>query len=80
MSSNLPDRLGFTAFAFRGYNVTNLGRSTELLNHPAYGPVLARFLNEASEICSDVVKQKTDLVARVRANQETTLEDRKSVV
>ena len=29
---SLMDRLGFTAFAFRGYNVTNLGRSQELLS------------------------------------------------
>jgi hypothetical protein len=27
-----------TAFAFRGYNVTNLGRTPELLAHPSYGP------------------------------------------
>lgn len=74
MSSNLLDRLGSTAFAFRGYNVTNLGRSTELLAHAAYGPVLKRFLDEASEISSESMKQKVDLVARVRANQETTLE------
>lgn len=74
MASNPMDRLGLTAFAFRGYNVTNLGRSTELLNHPAYGPVLARHLAETSEICADSVHQKVDLVARVRQNQETTLE------
>jgi [acyl-carrier-protein] S-malonyltransferase len=74
MPNNLLDRLGLTAFAFRGYNVSNLGRSAELLKHPAYGPVLARFLMEASEICADVVSQKVDLVARVRENRETTLE------
>jgi [acyl-carrier-protein] S-malonyltransferase len=72
--ASLMDRMGFTAFAFRGYNVTNLGRSQELLAHPAYGPVVERFLTEASEICADAVKQKVDLVARVRQNQETTLE------
>jgi len=74
MSMNLLDRLGSTAFAFRGYNTTNLGRSSELLAHRLYGPVVERHLAEASEICADVVKQKVDLVARVRRNEETTLE------
>jgi len=74
MSINLLDRLGFTAFAFRGYNTTNLGRTPELLAHRVYGPVVERYLTEASEICADVVKQKVDLVARVRRNEETTVE------
>jgi [acyl-carrier-protein] S-malonyltransferase len=74
MASNLMDRLGLTAFAFRGYNITNIGRSTELLTHPLYGPVLSRHLVEAGEICADSVKKKVDLVDRVRQNQETTLE------
>ncbi|MBI3838774.1 MAG: ACP S-malonyltransferase [Planctomycetia bacterium] len=74
MSSNLMDRLGFTTFAFRGYNVRNLGRTSELLEHRVYGPVVERYLVEAGEICSDVVRQKVDLVARVRQNQETTVE------
>src|SRR2546421_688582 len=37
---------GVTAFAFRGYNVTNLGRTPELLDHPAYGPVVRAALSE----------------------------------
>jgi [acyl-carrier-protein] S-malonyltransferase len=74
MSSNLLDRLGFTAFAFRGYNTTNLGRSTELLAHPTYGSVIGRHLTEASKICADVTNLKVDLVGRVRENRETTLE------
>lgn len=69
------DRMGSVAFAFRGYNVTNLGRSTELLAHSAYGPVLERFLRETSEICSDAVGRKVDLVERVRQNQETTVNE-----
>ncbi len=74
MSNNLVDRLGFTAVAFRGYNTTNLGRSTELLEHWVYGPIVKRHLAVVSEICADVVKQKVDLVQRVRENRETTLE------
>ena len=33
------------AFAFRGYNVTNLGRTPELLEHPAYGPIVEKHHN-----------------------------------
>jgi hypothetical protein len=36
------------AFAFRGYNLTNLGRTPELLAHPAFGPVF---------VCGDEVHQ-----------------------
>jgi [acyl-carrier-protein] S-malonyltransferase len=74
MPNDLMDRLGVTAYAFRGYNVTNLGRSTELLAHPAYGPVVEGYLKRAGEICADTVRRKVDLVARVRRNEETTLE------
>jgi [acyl-carrier-protein] S-malonyltransferase len=74
MASNPRDRFGPTAVAFRGYNVTNLGRSGELLAHPLYGPIVERYLREASEICADAVRQKVALVERVRENRETTLE------
>jgi [acyl-carrier-protein] S-malonyltransferase len=73
MASHLVDRLGVTAYAFRGYNVTNLGRSFELLAHPAYGPVVEGYLRSASELCADVLRRKVDLVDRVRRNEETTL-------
>ena len=32
---DLKKRISTTAIAFRGYDVTNLGRSPELLEHPA---------------------------------------------
>lgn len=71
-----PVPLGRVAFAFRGYNVTNLGRTQELLAHPAYGSVVAAHLNEASELCADVLKRPVNLTARVRASLETRgLED-----
>jgi [acyl-carrier-protein] S-malonyltransferase len=74
MPDRLLDRLGSTAFAFRGYNTTNLGRTRELLRHPKFGPIVAEFLAEVSEICADTVKQKVDLAARVERNEETSLE------
>jgi [acyl-carrier-protein] S-malonyltransferase len=74
MATNSRDRFGPTAVAFRGYNVANLGRSGELLAHRLYGPIMERYLIEASQICSDVVGRKVDLIERVRENRETTLE------
>jgi [acyl-carrier-protein] S-malonyltransferase len=67
-------RFGQTAVAFRGYNTANIGRSNELLAHRLFGPVLARYLREASQICSEEMRESIDLVARVRENRETTLE------
>ena len=72
MPTNLPSHLGASAFAFRGYNVTNLGRTPELLAHPAYGSVMERYLREASELCADIVKRPVDLVTRVREQRETS--------
>ncbi len=69
----LPERLANAAFVFRGYNVTNLGRSGELLAHRAYGPIVERYLREASEICASVTGRKVDLPARVRQGEEPDL-------
>ncbi len=74
MATKLQDPRGITAFVFRGYNVTNLGRSKELLEHPAYGGVVKKYLAEASEICADAVHEKVDLITRVREERETSLE------
>ena len=74
MASNPRDRFGQFAVAFRGYNIANLGRCTELLSHPLYGSILERYLREASHICADAVRQRVDLVERVRQNRETDLE------
>jgi [acyl-carrier-protein] S-malonyltransferase len=70
-SSDLQARLGQTAFAFRGYNVTNLGRTPELLAHPAYGPIVEEHLRAGGEHCADVIKRPVDLVSRVRERRET---------
>jgi [acyl-carrier-protein] S-malonyltransferase len=66
-------RVREAAFAFRGYDVNNLGRTPELLAHAAYGPIVERYLREAGEICADVTRRKVDLVRRVRRRQETSL-------
>ncbi len=74
MALDLADRLRNSAFFFRGYNVTNLGRSAELLEHPAYGAVVERTLRETSGFAADVLGFKVDLVQRVRSRKESTLE------
>ncbi len=72
--SELNARMKSAAFAFRGYNVANLGRTPELLEHPAYGPIVEKHLKEASEIYTAATLQRVDLVKRVRLRQETCLE------
>ena len=73
MSERLPD-ITASAFAFRGYNTTNLGKTPELLAHAAYGPIVERHLRIASKILSDTLRRPTDLVARVRERRESTLD------
>ena len=73
MEVNLQSALQDSAFAFRGYNIANLGRSTELLKHSAYGPLVRKHLRIGSQICSDVTGRKVDLVRRVRERHETSL-------
>src|SRR4051794_3051575 len=53
--ADLTRHIESTALAFRGYDVANLGRSRELLDHPRYGPIVARTLGHVSEMCSDVI-------------------------
>ena len=48
----LAKGLGKSAFAFRGYNATNLGRTSELLRHPKYGKIVEKHLQRASDICT----------------------------
>jgi [acyl-carrier-protein] S-malonyltransferase len=68
----LKEGIPTTAFAFRGYNVTNLGRTPELLAHPTYGPRLSAVLGEASQTCSEALNRPVDLLTRVRSAKETT--------
>jgi len=70
----LLHRLPATAIAFRGYNVTNLGRTGELLAHSLYGPTVERHLDAVSAVASELLHRPVDLVAQVRAGREETLE------
>jgi [acyl-carrier-protein] S-malonyltransferase len=72
---DLRARIGTASFAFRGYDVTNLGRSPELLAHRAYGPLVRRMLDEASAISSEALGRPFDLAARVEAQTPSTLDE-----
>ena len=72
--AELRRRIGTTALAFRGYDVANLGRSRELLEHAAYGPTVRRHLEQASAVCSEAIGAEVDLVEFVRAGRPTSLE------
>jgi len=61
-------------FAFRGYNLTNLGRTPELLEHSAYGPIVERHLRLAQTLHSDCTHRRTDLLGRVRKRRESTVD------
>ena len=69
----LRDGLANTALALRGYNVRNLGRSQELLQHKLYGPRVAGWLGQGSEIASDLLSRPVDLVDQVTSGQEASL-------
>lgn len=74
MADHIFRQLKTTAFVFRGYNVTNLGRCGDLLNHPRFGSYLLRRLEQCGEIASDVMHRPIDLVRRVSRREETDLE------
>jgi [acyl-carrier-protein] S-malonyltransferase len=74
MANSLQTKIGTTAFAFRGYNVTNLGRTPELLVHPAYAATMRRYLDRGSEICSEIIRRPVDLVSAVSQQREFGLD------
>ena len=73
-ASQLAERIRSTAFAFRGFDVENVGRSVELLDHPVYGPIVARVLDEASQLCAEAIHTPVDLASHVRAGVRTSLD------
>jgi [acyl-carrier-protein] S-malonyltransferase len=74
MANSLQTKIGSSAFAFRGYNVTNLGRTPELLAHPVYGKTMRRYLQRGSEICEEIVRRRVDLAAAVTEHREYGLD------
>ena len=74
MATSLQAKIGTSAFAFRGYNTVNLGRTPELLAHPVYGKTIRRYLNRASEICAEIVRRPVDLAGAVAEKREYELD------
>lgn len=70
----LKELLPKSVLSLRGYNQTNLGRTTELLNHPKYESIVAEYLDRASRVCNEVTGKSICLVDRVRRNEETNLD------
>jgi [acyl-carrier-protein] S-malonyltransferase len=75
MPNEIQRHIGSTAFAFRGYNVTNLGRTAELLAHPAYGPMVRSYLEMGSDVCARVTGKPANLIERVESNTEPGLDN-----
>lgn len=74
MSTPLGSDLDDVALAYRGYNVTNLGRTRELLHIPAYAEIVGQELRRYGAICSEVTRKPCDLVELTEANVEPGLD------
>ena len=74
MDPTLAEGLDDTALAFRGYNLTNLGRTPELLAAPAYRAIVAEELRRFGAICSETVAAPVDLVRIVQERTEPGLD------
>ena len=75
MTAQSEIHLEESALAYRGYNVTNLGRTGELLASGAYRTIVTDELNRFGKVCAGYLGKEIDLVARVESGTETTLED-----
>ncbi len=73
MPASLQSKIATTAFTFRGYNVTNLGRTADLLAHSAYGATVRRYLRKASDVCAEIIGRPVDLAQLVEQNYEPNL-------
>jgi [acyl-carrier-protein] S-malonyltransferase len=71
---NLRAGIADIALAFRGYNITNLGRTGELLAVPDYSDILREELSRYSKICGEVVDRSVDLVRLVEERIEPPLD------
>lgn len=74
MDESLAAGIADSALAFRGYNVTNLGRTAELLAAGPYQSLVEEELTRYAAVCSDMVGRRVDLLALVRQGLEPELE------
>jgi len=73
MDKFLVRNISESALAFRGYNVTNLGKTPELLKVRAYEPLLTEELSRFSRICEEITNAPCNLVDIVRERSELDL-------
>lgn len=74
MASTVSADITSTALAFRGYNVTNLGRTAELLSQPVYREIVVEELHRFSSICTEYSDTPVNLVERVEHGDEPGLD------
>ena len=74
MAIKFPFDISTTALAYRGYNVTNLGRTAELVAIPAYRKIVLEELQRFGSICSEYTDGPVDLAQRVERQEEPGLE------
>jgi len=74
MTLTLTADITNTALAFRGYNVTNLGRTSELLACDAYHDIVADELQRFGDICSEYVDRSANLESIVKSEIEPELD------
>jgi [acyl-carrier-protein] S-malonyltransferase len=70
----LHEGISDVALAFRGYNVTNLGRTPELIAIPAYREIVCEELRRFGAVCADVIKAPVDLTKQVEERREYGLD------
>lgn len=74
MDQPLVANIAETALAFRGFNVTNMGRTAELLSCAAYHDIVVEELRRFSEVCAEFTEGPVDLLQRVVTGDEPGLE------
>jgi [acyl-carrier-protein] S-malonyltransferase len=73
-SPPLHEAIAGAALAFRGYNITNLGHTPDLLAVSAYRPTLVDELTRFSAICAEVIRAPVDLLKNVEDRREYGLD------
>ncbi len=74
MAPSLSADITTTALAFRGYNLTNLGRTAELLSMPTYQEIVSEELQRFSTVCNEFSDTPVDLLKRVQQSDEPGIE------
>ncbi|MGI9427229.1 MAG: hypothetical protein ACR2NM_01130 [Bythopirellula sp.] len=73
MADPISTDITATALAFRGYNVTNLGRTAELIAVESYRDIVSEELQRFGSICEEYSETPVDLIARVQQHSEPEL-------